>query len=535
VAARSQSGWWVVPALIVLVITSRVPAIRLPVELNPDEGQMLAQVMRVGIDPVPWRGVDGTTSGPLNTWFLYAAHAAGMPLDYGWAHALAAAMLALIAATTWVTLRLVAGPWAAAAGAAAAAVCIALSQGANFVHFSGELVPALLASLVLLCLAARSTRSRDAPVLDAVAALLVGVMPWTKLQSLPGAVVLGVCIGWHTWDAGGGPQRPGWRRLLLLAALATLPTLVVLAIVIGGGAWADFWTSYVIGNAAYVGTPDPLATARKALHLLQPPPGRLLVGTSALVLVWWALGRPGWRHASPPLRSCFGASAAVVVATTAAVLLPHVPFPHYQILLIGPLSVLAACTAAIGSGAGRARPAALLAAASFTLLVFGLPMTGMGTAVRNAATARAMRAGLDDTPERRIARMILAAAPGAHRMVVWGWMPSLYVETGIAPGTRHAVGHFVIEPGPARPHLRATLLADVRRERPEVIVDAVAAGCFRWTWGAGERLASFPDLAAYVGRNYVLQVEQRLEPGGDPVRIYVSREYLDRAARGTAG
>jgi hypothetical protein len=102
-------------------------------------------------------------------------------------------------------------------------------------------------------------------------------------------------------------------------------------------------------------------------------------------------------------------------------------------------------------------------------------------------------------------------------------MPSLYVETGIAPGTRHAVCHFVIDPGPARQHLRASFFADIRRERPEVIVDAVAGGCFRWSWGSSERLGSFPELAEYVRRNYVLAAEEELAGDDDPVRVYVAR------------
>ena len=39
-------------------------------ELNPDESQMLAQAMRFVSHPVPWRDVDGTTSGPLNSLLL---------------------------------------------------------------------------------------------------------------------------------------------------------------------------------------------------------------------------------------------------------------------------------------------------------------------------------------------------------------------------------------------------------------------------------------------------------------------------------
>ena len=108
-------------------------------------------------------------------------------------------------------------------------------------------------------------------------------------------------------------------------------------------------------------------------------------------------------------------------------------------------------------------------------------------------------------------------------MVVWGWMPGLYVETGIPPGTRHAVCHFVIDPGPSRDRLRASFLGDIQREAPDVIVDAIADGCFRWGWGRRERLDSFPELALLVQRDYTLVEERSFGEGGDPVRVYVRR------------
>ena len=48
----------------------RLPSLLLPFEFNPDESQMLAQGMKFLVDPVPWRAVDTTTSGPINSWLI---------------------------------------------------------------------------------------------------------------------------------------------------------------------------------------------------------------------------------------------------------------------------------------------------------------------------------------------------------------------------------------------------------------------------------------------------------------------------------
>ena len=60
-------------ALLVL----RLPQIKWNAEVNPDESQMLAQAMRLLSHPVPWRDMDSTTSGPLNTMWL------SLPMYFG--------------------------------------------------------------------------------------------------------------------------------------------------------------------------------------------------------------------------------------------------------------------------------------------------------------------------------------------------------------------------------------------------------------------------------------------------------------------
>src|SRR2546429_1875317 len=136
--SRWLSAWLVAPLLALVVLASRLPAISLRSELNPDESQMMAQALRLGIDPVPWRGMDGTTSGPVNTWVLFLAHGLGMPLDYRWVHALAALALAALSVLTYATLRPLAGRAVAAGGGAVAAVALGLAQGANFTPWSSE-------------------------------------------------------------------------------------------------------------------------------------------------------------------------------------------------------------------------------------------------------------------------------------------------------------------------------------------------------------------------------------------------------------
>ena len=109
-------------------------------------------------------------------------------------------------------------------------------------------------------------------------------------------------------------------------------------------------------------------------------------------------------------------------------------------------------------------------------------------------------------------------------MTVWGWMPTLYIQSGLASATRQTISHFLIDAGPSRDFIRRQFLQDVQANRPDVIVDAVASGCFVWYWEIEtSRLESFPAFAAYVKENYVLAVTIVTDPTGVPFRIFVRK------------
>jgi hypothetical protein len=254
----------------------------------------------------------------------------------------------------------------------------------------------------------------------------------------------------------------------------------------------------------------------------------LILGLAIFSIVWARRVIPGWRAAGVPVRNVLVAAALLAVANAFAVVKPKDIFPHYLIFLIQPITLLAGCVLVIVT-AGFPKPAGRkLAMVTFVSCMFGLMLPDMSYKLWKTREVWLMR----EKKDLRIANEIDRVAPGARSMAIWGWMPSLHVQTGIAPATRHAISHYLIEPGPSQSHLRGSFMADIRREKPDLIVDAVADGCFTcggW-WDSTKRLDSFPDFGDHVQRNYVLASEQNLGKADMPVRFYLSREYL--AARG---
>jgi hypothetical protein len=65
---RSGAALYLGLALVTL-FAARWPTLFVRDPLNQDEAQELAQAITALHDPVPWRGFDGNTCGPLNTSF----------------------------------------------------------------------------------------------------------------------------------------------------------------------------------------------------------------------------------------------------------------------------------------------------------------------------------------------------------------------------------------------------------------------------------------------------------------------------------
>ena len=508
---RLLSAWFIVPLQCLVIIASRIGPILLGAELNPDESQMMAQVMRLKLHAIPWRGMDGTTSGPLNTWALSLAHAVGVPLDYHWIHFLAAAILAATCALTYATLRVLCDRTIAAWGAAASTMTLVL--GVNCPYYSSELLPALLAATALLCIAVSLTRPRLRAFTDLACAAAVGVLPWTKLQAVIGAVAIGAWLLWRmSRPLVRDPAPANVRRNVLRAVgVVVLPSALLLAVIIAGGAWTDFWSSYVLSNLTYAGRLNPVGIVRRGLTLLWTPPGYELTGVLLFTAAWWRFGRTGWGAATAPLRAFLGIVAVFTGATLLAVLTPRSFHSHFAVLLVQPLALLAACLLATARVPAHVGADERVAVGAFALLVLGVPLICVPATFANVRGTLAACQSVAMTPDARIAATLRSIAPGGARLVVWGWMPALYVRTGMAPATRHAVCHFVIDPGPGREHLRASFLEDVRTERPEVIVDAIAAGCFRWGWDSTRRLDSYPELSEFVHENYDLVADVSLD------------------------
>jgi hypothetical protein len=487
------------PALAAGIVVSRIPAVRYAAELNLDESQMMAQALRYQLDLIPWRAVDGTTSGPLNSWFLLAAHWLGMPLHYSAVHLLAALCLGVTVAAGYWAARNAFGRGAATIAAVSGALWMMLSQGRDFAHYSSEMVPSLLIAFALAAATVSTASDRSPTVRLLLVSLLLGSVPWAKLQAAPIAGVLGLWVVGKEWIDSPRQDRR-WARMASLGSGALLPSLVILGLVWTGGAWDDFWSSYVVGGLYYAG--------HKSFSMFVYE-GVLLAGGGALVGPWlmtvlaagcWIVVRrwKGEIRRSRDLAVNDVGALLLVAAAWYVCAVPQYRFDHHQLLMVVPLMFLTAAVAdlawgpqLIWSGAPDARRRLGVCALAWATYA----ATQLFPAYREA---RKLVPTVSDAS--RVIALSRTVAPDFRTMGVWGWFPSLYVTLGQPPPTRHAISHYLYTDNPRKDVLQRSFMTDLAASAPDLMVE-MHAGAER---SYATNPAPFPALAEYLRDNYNL-------------------------------
>jgi hypothetical protein len=495
-------------AVAAAILAARAPVLLYPAELNADESQMLAQAMRYTRDFMPWRGVDGTSGGPLNSWYLLLPHLLGMRIYYPAAHLLAALSWSASALSCWLAARLAFGARGAMAGLAMLVAWIACEQGIDYLQYSSEVVSVLLLSLALVG-AVSGGAGRYA------SALLLGMVPWAKIQAAPIAVVIGV---WMVARILLRPDQPSEasnqgriRTAAMVVGFSLLPSVLLVAFVARAGALEEMWRSYFVGNLYYAG---PFRTSHVVAELADRKWEWKTIPWSCVLLALWAAGLAARRERTWRVDALGFAALAWLTffASWYVAARPVRLFGHYQFLLLPGLVLLtAAAVKALQEG-----PSVCEFASRFCWVPVGLYLLmNLGPAM--GSLRHMLR---EQNPTESAAKFVLAqigqVAPGSRGILVWGWFPSLYVESGVPPPTRHVISHFLNGGNPSREFLRSTYMADLLAERPQVFVDAHMT--FLDSKFPRDPIRKFPALDEYVRAHFAWVCS--LDTTLGPVDIY---------------
>lgn len=514
---KPASGFFWSLLILLVLFAWRWPPLFSQVEFNPDESQLAAGAITLTYDPVFWRAVDGTTSGPLNFYVLVPALSLpGLPGIF--AVRLTGLLLVWVSlALSFALLRRTLGLPAAFLGMLPAWIFFATTTDGDFVHYSSEhLSLALLSLSAWLLWASKSHQGAPAGWRWLAAGFCTGLLPWAKFQSIPFALALGVGAAASIWLDSSSTRSARARSLAKFGAAATIPTVGFLALALASGQFRDFLQAYVLNNIAY--TANPTTVTQALIHLSELTTITwsfpvFLIGSGA-VLVGTLLGAIS---AGAKFGQFFWFSSVIVFAAVACVLVPRLGFPHYLLYLMLPVSWLMA--AAIHH-CWEMRPSLRGVMVTF-VLIFGCLAPVAVRFVKASPVGFIPLEPTEITQADKIAGVVRQFTQPGDTLAIWGWSPRVHLETGLPQATRDGNSFRQIEESTQRDnYYRPRYLSDFARNRPTVFVDAVGPGFFRYfdrpRWGH----ETFPALSAYVQSEYRLQVDVF------GARVYVRRDLI---------
>jgi hypothetical protein len=517
-AARPRRDWGFMLLVVAVLLAWRWPFLLEAKELNPDEGQFIAGARTLAHDPVFWRSVDGTTSGPLNFYVLLPLSWLHLPLDYFMVRLLGLLLvsIALLVCYRWLRRRGEAGP--ARLALLPVLVFFATVTDDNLIHFSSEHV-----SLALLAVAAYGLFRHGPAGGDRrgalVGAAVAGLLPWAKLQAAPlGAVLVAgkLALLLLARDA---PPRTRLRAAAEIAVAAVLPSVVALGLIVAAGQWAGFIQGYVRQNFVYVDGGVTIAQTVRELWGYVIPTKLFLAFLASVSLCLGACGVTYVLVRRWPGRLTWLMAGLTVIAFI-CVLTPRRPFVHYLLLTVIPLGWwLGSAVAELWPAVRHRRVfgAVLLVLGGLAPLGFRLQQTAPVVFGRFAECWR--------HPYSVGGAILRAYAGPDDALAVWGWKTDLYVDSGMRQATRDPHTPWAIWVNPNRDYYRARFLQDLRRSRPTFFVDAVGPGSSFFENRSGCAHETFPALAELIRQEYFLLVDVGTE------RIY-ARWNSPVAARG---
>lgn len=514
-----DSGWLFAAALLVTLCAFRWPIWFVPYELNPDESQCISGARTLLDYPIYWKHVDGTTHGPLVELFLVALAQFGLPLNYVTAR-FAATLLQWIALLgAWGALRRLAPEGVARVALFPGFTFLSVVQWGDYVHYATELVAVAQIGVALWLFAegllARPLARRGAIGCNALGAVVLGAVPYAKLQLAPLAALIGLsAVAVLLWRR----AEPGASRCAVAAVVGALVPSVALVVYLGiFGLFGQFHGAYLLSNLGYMdSSPVGLVDMMSDFFALCSH------GQSHPWFIWPALGyslwqgRRAWHGADRPRRVVLALAWSAVVVGVYSVIEPGRMAAHYLNLLVLPVSLLAGLHFVGVAAESRATRRGVTVAAVGFLAVVAAPQIFRTVAMPHIYAGQL--AEYRAAPPLPASAYLRAHARPDDLLAMWGWQSQVWIETGLAQGTREAHTAYQLTPGPLQQFYRDRYLRDMTRRQPAWFVDVVGPAAFGYINPLADGHETFPALAALIRERYTL-----VAAVGD-VRIYRRNE-----------
>jgi hypothetical protein len=489
-------------------------------ELSVDESQTIAAAITLAAKPYFWKSVEEGTLGPVHPLILNASALLGWSLGYANARRIGTFLIFISGLSLFAFFRRFSGYWSSFLAATPVVIFFGLVINGDYLAYNGEHSDILLLSIALALLGiALTSLSRRYRFISAFGlGLVAGLVPLTKLQGAPIALVILL-----TLPLGCALTRLD-RKLFLkmttfLTAGAATPYLILATYLFASGAYSNFFHFYLLRNITYANYNPATWSERWQCFLTLTDRFQAFEQFGKDYVGWiqysFLLVVLRYRTFSALLKTSVICAALCVATSIYSATRPNNYFDHYFLFIMwaGILGGGTFLIALLSSFAGR-RWIQTAIAVSFVICMLYLPLA---TKIRGKVLPT-----VDDSTKmegREVAAEILKYARPSDSITIWGWQPSLYVLTGLTQGTMSGATFWEIR---GDKHSYNVFVSQFAANKPAVFIDVVGPHSFSFTNEAKEAHEAFPELNEYVETHYTFI--KRLE--GD--RLYVRNDLVER-------
>jgi len=504
-----KEGWYLFCVGLTILIC-KLPLLILH-QCNPDESEWIAGAITLAKDARFWFSLDGTTSGPINFLPLLLAKLITGHLGYATAKLINFLFWILITWFTYGILKSFSKKEIARIAVLPFVLfyCLIVRQF-DFGYYQSEVISMFLITGAIYLFFIYKNGSEKHLRHLIVAALLLGCIPYAKLQAVPVALFLG---GWFLYQ-----ERKNGKWILVAAIF---PTILCCAYLWSNHFTDDFVHSYLQNNLKYNDQNLRGIQSNSFLKsLVQFPDWSFQFRNLGLYLWIGMLTAIGillvlYKRFREILRSnqtnlIF--LSALLLISFYSVIAPKNHFHHYFLLLFIPLELFLGFTFILLLRSGENEGWKKITGLLFILL------TCSSNLLQYNHFFFSMKHQAKSETSDLFTNYIRAHDKKGDQLAIWGWEPHFNVETELPQGVRDGHSYYAITS--KDPYFLERFAGDLNRNLPQFFLDATGPGNFFFKKHYLYMHENFPAVNDVVLNHYELVLEK------DSMRLYVLKQPL---------
>lgn len=440
------------------ILIWRAPFIFYSAELNPDESQTLASARILRDDPIPWRSVDTTTSGPLNSYIYMWTYGLGEHPTYLSKRITSVILCIITVLCLQLTASIILGLYRSYISTLTVVLFFTFSSGSDFVHASTEYLPGCMLAIAST-IVAFGYKNGVKSLHGILVGFILGLIPFAKLQASLLALSLGLILvvvilnqkGWHS------------KELYLTIAAAITPAIFFVSITAISGSFNDMVMRYFAQGVLYKGDQWKLSLLERFQRISRCSEEWLLIlgGTVSLFICSIAVRLKVKNIFNPP--QLIVAFTWFIIGVYSIVKSGFI-FPHYLTLLITPLSIL--CFVAL-SDLDKISPNCNLG------LLALMPLSLTSAEFIRADEHKVVSEYILKRPilQDDLSRYLASELKEGDSLAIWGWTPKYFIESNARSATRDLVSYYLLIEGPYKNKYRVAYTEDIKRNSPKFFID----------------------------------------------------------------